>query len=111
MQTANPQCAFVCILKDYRRVEDLLLAMLDHGIPGATVLDGRGMGQILGGEVPIFAGLRGAFPGSAADSHVVFAVMSADQARFCLKLVEHVAGPLSEPGRGVAFVLPVGLPR
>lgn len=107
MSTGEPLCAFVCILKDYRRVEDLLLAFVDHGIPGATVLEGRGMGQIVGGEMPAFAGARGAFPGSAADSQIVFSVMSAEQAAFCLKLANHLAGPLEEPGRGVAFVLPV----
>ena len=33
------------------------------------------MGQVIG-DVPIFAGLRGLFPGSAEESHVLLAVMS-----------------------------------
>lgn len=100
-------CAFVCILKDYRKVEDLLLALLDLGVPGATVVEGRGMGQIIGGEMPAFAGVRGQFPGSAVDSNVVFCVTSARQAQRCLALVDRVCGPLTDPGHGIAFVLPV----
>ena len=61
----------VCILKDYRRVEEILLGFVELGVTGATVFDARGMGQILGSEVPIFAGLRGLFPGSAVDSQII----------------------------------------
>lgn len=102
-----PLCAFVCVLKDYRLVEDLLLALLDHGVTGATVFESRGMGQIVGGEMPLFAGMRGLFPGSAADSHVVLCVTDAALGRRCLALADHVCGPLSAPGRGIAFVVPV----
>jgi hypothetical protein len=97
----------VCILKDYRAVEALLLAFLELDVTGATVIDGRGMGQLVG-EVPIFAGLRGHFPGSAVDSHVVMTIIEDEQASMCLEAVEQIAGPLSEPGTGVAFTLPVG---
>lgn len=108
MEPTSRLCAFVCVLKDYRKVEALLLAFLDHGITGATVIDGRGMGQILGGELPVFAGTRGSFPGSAADSQILFSVMTEERGHFCLELADHLAGPLAEPGRGVAFLLPVG---
>ncbi len=100
--------ALICILKDYRRVEEVLLALLELGVGGATVLEGRGMGQILGNEVPIFAGVRGMFPGSASDSHVVLSVMDAALARTCLEQIERIAGPLTSPGTGMAFTVPLG---
>ena len=96
----------ICVLKDYRRGEDLILALVEHGITGATYIEGRGMGQLIG-EIPLFVGLRGLFPGSAVDSHVVFAALPAAQAQGCLALVDRVAGPLTEPGSGVAFLLPL----
>jgi hypothetical protein len=98
----------VCILKDYRAVEDLLLAFVEEGVTGGTVLDARGMGQILGTEVPIFAAMRGLFPGSAMNSHVVFAAMPQAKGDRCLALIEHRFGPLSTPGSGIAFTLPLG---
>lgn len=101
----------VCILKDYRLVEDLLLGFVEAGVTGATVIEGRGMGQILGAEVPLFASLRGLFPGSGADSHVVFAAMDAAKVDTCLELAERVCGPLTEPGSGVVFTVPIGTIR
>ncbi len=98
---------FVCILKDYRRVEDVHLGLVELGVTGGTVLEGRGMGQILTSEVPIFAGLRGLFPGAAAESHVIFSVMARSRVSAWRALVERVAGPLDAPGSGVLFTLPV----
>jgi hypothetical protein len=98
----------MCILKDYRRVEDLLLAFVEEGVTGATVLDARGMGQILGSEVPIFASLRGLFPGSVLDSHVVMAAMTQTKGAHCLDLIEQRFGPLSDPGSGIAWIMPLG---
>lgn len=96
----------IYILKDYRRVEDLLLALVEAGVTGATYLEGRGMAQLLG-DMPIFTGLRGLFPGSAQDSHVVLAAVPAGKAPSCLALMEQVVGPLSQPGNGVAMVVPL----
>lgn len=104
----------VAIVKDYRAVEELLLGFVEIGIPGATVLEGRGMGQIIG-EIPIFAGVRGMFPGSVSDSHVIIAVAPHDAARAGIDLVQKTAGPLDAAGTGIAFIMPlvdsVGLAR
>ncbi len=97
----------VAICKDYRAVEDILLGFVELGITGATVLEGRGMGQIIG-EIPIFAGLRGLFPGSVTDSHVIITVTTRDRAREAMGLIERVAGPLSHPGTGIVFTVPIG---
>lgn len=97
----------VAICKDYRAVEDILLGFVELGITGATVLEGRGMGQIIG-QIPIFAGTRGLFPGSVSDSHVIVSVMEDGRAHKALALVDRVAGPLDQPGTGIAFTVPVG---
>ncbi len=96
----------VTIIKDYRKIEEILLGFVEYEVTGATVLEGRGMGQIIG-DVPIFAGLRGFFPGSAEDSHVLFAAMSDEKARLCTGLIDRVAGPLDQPGTGIVFTLPI----
>jgi len=96
-----------CILKDYRHVESVLLGLLEIGVTGATVIEGRGMGQIIGSEVPIFAAVRGLFPGSAVDSHLILVAADREKARQGMALVESVAGPLDNPGAGIAFTLPI----
>ena len=104
--TMGAMVLLVTIIKDYRKIEEILLGFVEYEVTGATVLEGRGMGQIIG-DVPIFASLRGLFPGSAEDSHVLLAVMSAEKARKCTVLVDRVAGPLDQPGTGVVFTVPI----
>ena len=96
-----------CIIKDYRRVEDILLAFLENDITGATVIEGHGMGQILG-DLPIFAAVRGMFPGTAHDSQVIFTVLEAQKAHLAVTIIEETVGDLSQPGNGICFTLPVG---
>jgi nitrogen regulatory protein P-II 1 len=96
----------VTIIKDYRKIEEILLGFVEYEVLGATVLEGRGMGQIIG-DVPIFASLRGLFPGSAERSNVLLAVMSRAKARRCTELVNRIAGPLDQPGTGVVFQVPI----
>lgn len=98
---------FICILKDYRLIEDVLLAFVEAGVTGATMVDGRGMGQLIGSELPVFAGLRGLFPGSAADSHLVIAAVRGERLDACFEIVQRLAGPLDSPGAGIAFALPI----
>jgi len=97
----------ICILKDYRRVEDVLLGFIEQGITGATVVEARGMAQLVGGQHPLFASVRGLFPGSTHDSHLILAVMDASQVPEALGLIDRVTGGLDGPGRGVAFTVPV----
>ena len=98
---------FFCILKDYRLVEDLCLAFLEHNITGATVIEGHGMGQILG-DLPIFSAVRGNFPGSAHDSQIVFSVLEAQKAHQAMDVVGKIVGDLTQPGTGICFTVPVG---
>ncbi len=102
---------FICILKDYRRLDELLLAFLEIGVTGATVVEGRGMGQIIGSEVPIFASLRGLFPGSAQNSHIISCVIEERLVEPCFEKVERVLGPLNQAGKGIAFTVPIGQVR
>lgn len=100
---------FVAIFKDYRKVEDLMLGFLEQGVTGATIIEGRGMGQIIG-EIPNFAGSRGLFPGSASDSQVVVAAMDAPLAKACVALAGRIVD-LDQPGTGIIFTVPLGETR
>ncbi|MEE2788571.1 MAG: hypothetical protein VX589_14605 [Myxococcota bacterium] len=96
----------IAILKDYRLVEEILLGFIENDVTGATVLEGRGMGQILG-QVPIFADLRGNFPGSMHDSSVIMAAMPSSKIQSCIDIIEDVCDPLDQPASGITFTLPI----
>tara|TARA_B100001250_G_C19487318_1_gene651423 strand:- start:113 stop:448 length:336 start_codon:yes stop_codon:yes gene_type:complete len=97
----------ITILKDYRLVEDLLLRYIDIDVTGATVIEGQGMGQLLG-DVPILAGLRGLFPGSGKNSFVVLAAVDGSKVDACTSALEEVCGDMSIPGTGITFTIPIG---
>jgi hypothetical protein len=100
-----------CVVKDYRQLDMILEGFIEMGISGATVLDARGMAQVLRSDVPIFAGLSSLFPGGNADSHVIMSVLEVSQAEDVVRLIEDVCGDFSEPGSGILFSVPVSRVR
>lgn len=97
----------VVILNRIELLEDLLSAFLEIGVSGATVIDSVGMGRILSHDVPIFAGLRSAFPGTSPVNKTVFMATEDERVEDILTVVEDVCGDLSRPGTGLVFVVPV----
>ena len=97
--------AFVCITKNYKSLEALLLAFVENEIPGGTVLEGRGMGKILCEGLPIFSHLTSFFPDANGDSYVFLSLVLDEQVDLCFQLAKELCG---EPDRGVAFSIPIG---
>ena len=96
----------IAIVKDYRKVEEILLGFVEHDVTVATVIASQGMGQILG-NVPIFADLRGHFPGSIHDSYIIFSALQSDKIQSCMEVIEQICGELTEPASGIVFTLPI----
>jgi nitrogen regulatory protein PII len=99
------------VLNRTEHLEDLLTAFLEIGVSGATVIDSVGMGRILSHDVPIFAGLRSAFPGTSPGNKTVIAITADEMVKDVMAVVEDVCGSFDEPGSGLVFVLPVDLVR
>ena len=102
-----PPELLVCIVKDHHQVEEILTGFLELGLKGATVLDSRGMGQILSTQVPIFAGFKSMFPGSTAGTYMILTVVERSLVDQVIRLIEEVCGDFSRPGSGFLFTLPV----
>ncbi|MDJ0763199.1 MAG: hypothetical protein QNJ97_09450 [Myxococcota bacterium] len=96
-----------CIVKDHHQVEEILTGFLELGIRGATVIDGRGMGQILSMDVPIFAGFKNLFPGGSSGTYVILSAVASDLIGRAVELANEVCGSLSKAGAGVLFTVPV----
>jgi hypothetical protein len=96
---------FICIQKNYKKLEELLLGLVEHGISGASILESRGMGQVLCHDLPIFAHLAHIFPQASYDSYILFCVVEDEQADLCFRLVEQIG---QEETRGLCFTLPIG---
>ena len=65
----------IAIVKGHGRVERIMEGFLEIGVGGATVIDAKGMGQIISTEMPIFSGFRSLFPASGEESYMVMSVI------------------------------------
>ncbi len=103
-----PHELLVCVVMDHHQVEEILTGFVELGVRGATVIDSRGMGSILGNEVPIFAGFRTLFPGGGAGTYAILSVVSEEQVDDAISMADEVCGDLDRPGTGFIFTVPVG---
>ena len=78
MSTSGRQLLLVAI-KGHRRVQRVLEGFLELGLPGATVIDAKGMGQIVSTELPIFSSFRALFPGGGEQSYLLLSVVREEQ--------------------------------
>jgi nitrogen regulatory protein P-II 1 len=97
----------VIILNRVELLEDLLSAFLEIGISGATVIDSMGMGQILTTQIPIFAGLREAFPGMSPVNKTIFVIVEEEQVTNVEFVLKDICGNFDKPGSGLYFVIPL----
>jgi hypothetical protein len=106
MSTSGRQLLLAAV-KGHRRVEAVLQGFLELGLPGATVVDAKGMGQIVSSELPIFSGFRSLFPGGGEESYLVLSVLTAEQAEEAVRMLRDVCGDFAEKGTGIVVTLPV----
>jgi nitrogen regulatory protein PII len=106
MSTSGRQLLIV-VVKGHRQVESVMEGFLELGVPGATVLDAKGMGQIVSTELPIFAGFRSLFPGSGEESYMILSVLVEEQLEEVVAMLRDVCENFAEKGTGIVFTLPV----
>ena len=69
--STNARQLVIAVVKGHRRVELAMEGFLELDLPGATVIDAKGMGEIVSTEMPIFSGFRSLFPGSGEESYLI----------------------------------------
>ena len=106
MSTSGRQLV-VAAVKGHRRLELVMEGFLELGLPGATVIDAKGMGQIVSTELPIFSGFRSLFPGSGEESYLILSVLREEQVEEAIRMLRDVCGDFAEKGTGIVFTVPV----
>ncbi len=96
-------------------LNEILEALVELDIPGATVVDSVGMGRILAHDIPIFAGFQNLLNESRRGNKTIFTTVPEHKIDALIREVEHVLGPLDQPGNGLLISLPVdrvvGIPK
>lgn len=102
----------VLVLARVEMLQDVLQAWQDAGAPDATVIESTGLARIsrLFGrdDVPLFPSLADLSEGGQSVHHTIFSVVDSDSLIDSLiNATQAVVGDLSQPDRGILFVLPV----
>jgi nitrogen regulatory protein PII len=97
----------IAVVKGHRRVELVMEGFLELNLPGATVIDAKGMGQIVSTEMPIFSGFRSLFPGGGEESYLILSVLREEQVAEAIRMLRDVCGDFAEKGTGIVFTVPV----
>ncbi len=96
----------VIIIDQPDLVDDLLTGFLDIGVRGATIVESRGMGQVVRQDMPSFAGLASLFPENTG-SRMILSVMPEALTERVAELVEEVGSQFGQPNTAICFTLPV----
>jgi len=105
-EIAEAQRLCMIILDNPDLIDELITGFLELGVRGATVVESRGMGQIVRQDMPIFAGLAGLFP-EATGSRMILSAMPESLVSPVLQLVEEIIEEGERAGSAVCFTLPV----
>lgn len=105
------KCMFI-ILNDTDKLDDLLTALGDNGISGATVFDSTGMGHKLMNNtnyeyIRFIGSLRSILNPEKQNNYTILAVMTNEQVILARSAVNKVLGDLSKPDTGIMFTLPI----
>ncbi len=106
MSTSDRQLV-IAVVKGHRRVERVMEGFLELGLPGATIVDAKGMGQIVTTEVPIGSGFRCLFPGGGEESYMILSVVTTEQVDEAIGMLRDVCDDFAAKGTGIVFSLPV----
>lgn len=100
---AEQPVLLIVIAADPAGMDDVITALLDIGVTGATVLEGKGLAAVLRDEMPIFAGLGALLPEVSA-SRVLFAATKRRVADSFFNYLEEELRPSDRP---LAFFSPI----
>ncbi len=90
-------------------LDDLLVALADNDIKGATILESAGMAHSLGEDTALrfMASLRLILDPDRESSRTIFTVIEDSQISLISKIVNEVTGGLDQPDTGILFCVPV----
>ncbi|MBO7402093.1 MAG: hypothetical protein J6U10_03780 [Lachnospiraceae bacterium] len=100
----------VLILKRTELFDELMHALANRGITGATILDGTGMAEKLVNmeDIPMFGALRSILAGEEKEScKVMLFAETEDQVEVTRSVIKKVVGDIAAPNTGIMFAMPI----
>lgn len=102
----------VLVMHDLSRFPELLSAWSNAGAAGVTIVDSVGVGESQGpawcDDLPVFPGLKDLLRSGETPRKTLFSVVLDDVVESLIDTTTEVMGDLSEPRKGILFVVPLG---
>ena len=99
----------IIVLNKVECLDRLLTKLGKNNIPGATILDSKGMAQELEGhdELRFLGSLRLLMNPAHKENKTIFMVIPEEKVAAVSKIVNEVTGGLDRPDTGILFTLPI----
>ena len=98
----------VLVLNKTEKLDDILKALLDIGVRGATIIDSTGMARALDrDELSIFGSLRMIVDKDRETNKTVFIAVQDSLVDLARETIDRVVGGLCRPDTGVLIGLPI----
>jgi nitrogen regulatory protein PII len=99
------------VLDNFEKLDDLLDAWEEAGVPGATILHSFGLGRVREGglmeDFPLMPSIEDLFEHEEKYSRTIFSVVDSDEVvDRVVAATERVVGDLMKPKAGLLVVLP-----
>jgi hypothetical protein len=98
------------VLDDSNRLNEVLQAWKNVGIPGITVLESTGLNRVLPRHAAksMYAGFSQVFGGARIGHHTLFAIIETlELAEAAASATQDILGDLSQPHTGIMCALPI----
>ncbi|MCI6272507.1 MAG: hypothetical protein MR601_06115 [Erysipelotrichaceae bacterium] len=104
------KCMFI-ILNNTEKLDDLLKALGDNGINGATIFESTGMAhKLLNNDdnyLRFIGSLKAILNPDRENNVTICIVLTDEQVLLARAAVHHILGDLSKPDTGILFTMPI----
>lgn len=98
----------IAVINQEEKLDEILSALVELGVTGATIVSSEGMGRVLSHDIPIFAGLETLASRSRPQNQTIFSVIREDEkVDQVIALLQEICGDFADPATGIVFTVPV----
>lgn len=99
------------VLDDNKRLEEVLAAWVQLGIPGSTIIESSGLYRHQSTTVPMRYRYGENFSDEAVNTTLLSIVENEESIQKCLNSVEQIVGDLNNPDTGVFCAWPLSMTK
>lgn len=98
----------IAVVNQEEKLDEILSALVELGVTGATIIGSEGMGRVLSHDIPIFAGLETLARRSRPQNQTIFSVIREDdKVDQVIAVLQEICGNFEVPATGIVFTVPV----